>query len=134
MHVCTSLTHSHSSGVTHDYHKAFKLFTTATELGSSAALNNVAHCTLLGHGTTPSSEKAFELFVKSALMGAVVAQFNLGWSYEFGRGCAIDFEKAMDWYKLAAAQGHTDAMLNVRRLVTVFSHLKKRGKLPTLRL
>lgn len=102
-----------------DYPKAFSIFKSLAEQGSSSAQNDLGTLYENGMGAPKDEALAAEWFRKAGEQGLAVAQFNLGVMYEIGRGIPKDEALAAEWYRKAANQGDVDAQDNLGAL---YSH------------
>jgi tetratricopeptide (TPR) repeat protein len=87
------------------YDEAVKVYQTAADLGSMAALNNLATLHENGEGVPASPETAFPIYIQAAEGGDLMAMTNAARMLEYGRGTTKDVEAALQWYQRAADAG-----------------------------
>jgi len=87
------------------YDEAMVSYQTAADLGSAAALNNLATLHENGEGVPPSPETAFALYLKAAEAGDTFAMTNVARMLEYGRGTTEDVGAAILWYDRAVQAG-----------------------------
>ncbi|MGL4235245.1 MAG: hypothetical protein ACRCSW_04175, partial [Tabrizicola sp.] len=87
------------------FDESLKAFQTAADLGSIAALNDIATQHENGEGVPSSPETAFSIYVQAAEGGDVMGMTNAARMLEYGRGTTKDVEAAVKWYQRAADEG-----------------------------
>jgi TIR domain/Sel1 repeat len=99
-----------------DYTRAMKLYRTASEKGSAAALNAIGTLYNGGDGVPQDYAEARKWYEKAAALSDRNAMFNLGVLYEEGNGGDKDLKQARRWYQKAADSGDTEAKAALKRL------------------
>ena len=92
------------------YGEALQAYTTASDMGSMAALNNLAILHENGEGVPASPEKAFPIYIRAAEGGDVAAMTNAARMLEHGRGVQKDLAGAARWYQAAVDRGDSYAL------------------------
>jgi TPR repeat protein len=87
------------------YVEALASYRRAVDLGSAAALNNLATLHENGEGVARSLPEAEKLYRRAAEAGSVVGMSNLGRFLEYGRAGRKDIREAARWYKACADKG-----------------------------
>jgi tetratricopeptide (TPR) repeat protein len=87
------------------YGEAMEAYQIAADLGSAAAMNNVAALHEDGSGVPSSPETAFGLYLKAAEAGDTFAMTNVARMLEYGRGTTQDVGEAIAWYERAVEAG-----------------------------
>ena len=104
----------YQAGRAHDklgaYGDAKAAYEKAAEMGSMAALNNLATLHENGEGVPSSPKAAFDLYRRAAEGGDVLAMTNVGRLLEYGRGTGKDEKAAVAWYAKAAERGDAFAI------------------------
>ncbi|MBM7067437.1 caspase family protein [Actibacterium sp. 188UL27-1] len=108
-----------------DFGASMQAYATARDMGSMAALNNIATLHENGEGVPPSPETAFPLYVEAAEGGDVLAMTNAARMLEYGRGTPQDVTAAARWYQAAVDKGDSFAL---SKLVPFY--LEGRGGIP----
>lgn len=85
--------------------EAFRWFSQAADLGSTAAQYQVGKMLLHGTGCPVDVNRAFRFFYHSAVGGNPYAQYQTGRMYENGNGVEQDSARAEQWFRTAAANG-----------------------------
>jgi TPR repeat protein len=89
-----------------------KLFRTAADAGSGAAMNAIGYMYANGDGVDRDDQQALAWYLKSATSGNYSrAMDNVAKEYESGAGTGADpdLSQARLWYQKAAAAGDPDA-------------------------
>ncbi len=84
---------------------AGKAYRAASDLGSAAALNNLATLTENGEGRPKDIKKAYALYLKAAQDGSIYGMSNVGRLLEYGLGTSKNPPEAAKWYKKCADAG-----------------------------
>ena len=92
------------------YEEARAAYEAGVDLGSMAALNNLATLHENGEGVPPDLPHAFALYTEAAEGGDVLAMTNAARMLEYGRGVDADLAASVAWYKRAAEAGDAFAM------------------------
>ncbi len=87
------------------YVEAHASYRRAVDLGSAAAINNLATLYENGEGVAKSLPEAEKLYRRAAEAGSVTGMSNLGRFLEYGRGGRKDVPEAARWYKACADKG-----------------------------
>lgn len=95
------------------YGEAMEAYEAARELGSMAALNNIAVLHENGEGVPPSPETAFPLYVEAAEGGDIGGMNNAGRMLQYGRGTDKDVARAISFYRMAADRGDGFAIVKL---------------------
>jgi uncharacterized caspase-like protein len=85
--------------------EALAAYTRAVQMGSTAAINNLATLHENGEGVPKSLPEAERLYRRAAEAGSVTGMSNLGRFLEYGRGGRKDIREAARWYKACADKG-----------------------------
>ncbi|KAL7524437.1 hypothetical protein ACHAXR_000570 [Thalassiosira sp. AJA248-18] len=105
-----------------DQKKAIELWTRAGELGSSAALGNIAVSYDKGNGVTRDRTKARYYYEQAAIKGDDVARHNLGCD----EGAAGNHDRAVKHFVIAARAGVPNSMKMLReKYMKGDSHIPK---------
>jgi TPR repeat protein len=87
------------------YPEARASYARAMEMGSAAAINNLAALHENGEGVPRSLQEAERLYRRAAEAGSVTGMSNLGRFLEYGRAGRKDIREAARWYKACADKG-----------------------------
>jgi uncharacterized protein len=90
-----------------DYAEAFRLLTSASEMGAPRAVLNLARMYAQGLGVSRDTRRAIQLYEFAAERGEFCAQTALGRIYATDEGVGIDEGAARRWYEAAVAQADT---------------------------
>lgn len=95
----------------------------AVELGSAAALYNLAQEYMFGGFIEKDEKKAVELLEKALSKEYYTAAYPLGSAYQFGKGVEENQEKAFEYYKIAADKdNHPRACYRVFEVIKLSSY------------
>jgi TPR repeat protein len=99
-----------------DVDAAFSGYRKAADLGSAAAMNNLASCYGKGSGTPQNPREALTWYRRAADQGLTIAMLNLAAVYERGEWVEKDLRTARKWLRQAAEKGDSIAMLRLGRM------------------
>jgi TPR repeat protein len=88
-----------------DYKAAFEAYSQAKDLGSIAAINNLATLYEYGQGTKKDLKKAAQLYRSGADQGGPTAMSNLARFLEYGLAGKKNVPEAAQWYKKCSDAG-----------------------------
>ena len=110
--------YANGQGVAKDYVEAVKWYRKAADQSYADAQNNLGYCYVIGEGVAKDFVEAVRWYRKAAEQNDASAQRNLGCSYYKGEGVAKDFPEAYKFFKLAAEQNQTDAIEDLKQIMT----------------
>lgn len=88
-----------SNDCPHNFQRAFELYSKASELNNSGAINNLGTCYKKGIGTEMDKDKALDCYIRAAKLGNKEAFWNLYLYYMDSYCTEQNFEKAVEWLK-----------------------------------
>lgn len=106
-------------GVPQDVGRAFALFKSAAEFGSTTGQVLTARAYADGSGTPRNPEQAIYWFGRAAEQGSLEAMMELGRYYAAGEGVKLDAERAFGFFYRAAEGGSAEAMVEVGKSMLV---------------
>jgi TPR repeat protein len=101
--------------------EALASYRRAVDLGSAAAINNLATLYENGEGVPRSLPEAEKLYRRAAEAGSVTGMSNLGRFLEYGRAGRKDIREAARWYKACADKG--DAFCGTKHANMILSRV-----------
>jgi TPR repeat protein len=101
--------------------EALAAYRRAVDLGSAAAINNLATLYENGEGVAASLPEAEKLYRRAAEAGSVMGMSNLARFLEYGRAGRKDLREAARWYKACADKG--DAFCGTKHANMILSRV-----------
>ena len=96
-----------------DYAQAEMLLLSASEKGSTDAMNELGCLYQKGIGVKQDYSKALEWLKKAATQDNSDAMNGLGYMYLKGTGVEQDYQKSYEWFKKGAEKGLAEAQFNL---------------------
>lgn len=102
-----------------EYEMAVKWIRQSAEQGNAFMQNRLGLCYYNGQGVEQNYAEAVHWFQKAAEQGDDWGQNNLGSCYHNGLGVNQDYHEAAKWYMKAASQGNSDALSQLKEIISL---------------